>query len=148
MDLDAAFDADQTSALAELESAPLDDVLARSRMLEHELRVLRDESNRLNLERQGERERVKDNEEKIKLNKQLPYLVGNVVELLDLAPEEEELEDQATADVDAQRSGKAVVLKTTTRQTIFLPVVGLVDAEALKPGDLVGVNKDSYLILD
>lgn len=27
-------------------------------------------------------------------------------------------------------------------------MVGLVDAEALKPADLVGVNKDSYLILD
>ena len=25
---------------------------------------------------------------------------------------------------------------------------GLVDAEKLEPGDLVGVNKDSYLILD
>ena len=34
------------------------------------------------------------------------------------------------------------------RQTIFLPVVGLVDPDSLKPGDLVGVNKDSYLILD
>lgn len=32
--------------------------------------------------------------------------------------------------------------------TIFLPVVGLVDPDTLKPGDLVGVNKDSYLILD
>ena len=51
-------------------------------------------------------------------------------------------------DLDSQRQGKCVVLKTSTRQTIFLPVVGLVDAEALKPGDLVGVNKDSYLILD
>jgi len=148
MDLDGAFDDDQARALAELEHASLDDVLARTRMLEHELRVLRDESNRVNLECQSERERVKDNQEKIKLNKQLPYLVGNVVELLDMAPEEEELEDQATTDVDAQRQGKAVVLKTTTRQTIFLPVVGLVDAETLKPGDLVGVNKDSYLILD
>jgi 26S proteasome regulatory subunit T5 len=27
-------------------------------------------------------------------------------------------------------------------------VIGLVDAEKLKPGDLVGVNKDSYLILE
>ena len=27
-------------------------------------------------------------------------------------------------------------------------VSGLVDAEKLEPGDLVGVNKDSYLILD
>ena len=40
-----------------------------------------------------------------------------------------------------------MVLKTSTRQTVFLPVVGLVDAETLKPGDLVGVNKDSYLVL-
>lgn len=29
-----------------------------------------------------------------------------------------------------------------------MPVVGLVDPDKLKPGDLVGVNKDSYLILD
>jgi 26S proteasome regulatory subunit T5 len=41
-----------------------------------------------------------------------------------------------------------VVIKTTTRQTYFLPVAGLVEPEKLKPGDLVGVNKDSYLILD
>lgn len=33
-------------------------------------------------------------------------------------------------------------------QTIFLPDVRLVDPDKLKPGDLVGVNKDSYLILD
>merc|ERR1712166_1227163 len=46
------------------------------------------------------------------------------------------------------REGKSMVVKTTTRQTIFLPVIGLVDADELKPNDLVGVNKDSYLILD
>lgn len=33
-------------------------------------------------------------------------------------------------------------------QTYFLPVIGLVDPEQLKPGDLVGVNKDSYLVLE
>jgi 26S proteasome regulatory subunit T5 len=49
---------------------------------------------------------------------------------------------------DAGKKGKCIVLKTSTRQTVFLPVAGLVDPEALKPGDLVGVNKDSYLILD
>merc|ERR550539_1123584 len=37
---------------------------------------------------------------------------------------------------------------TSTRQTYFLPVIGLVEPEKLKPGDLVGVNKDSYLILE
>ena len=47
-------------------------------------------------------------------------------------------------DLDSQRRGKCVVLKTSTRQTIFLPVVGLVDADALKPADLVGVNKAGW----
>jgi len=50
--------------------------------------------------------------------------------------------------LDAKRKGKCVVIKTSTRQTIFLPVAGLVDCHKLKPGDLIGVNKDSYLILD
>ena len=39
-------------------------------------------------------------------------------------------------------------MKTSTRQTYFLPVIGLVEPEELSPGDLVGVNKDSYLILE
>jgi ATP-dependent 26S proteasome regulatory subunit len=84
---------------------------------------------------------IKDNKDKIKLNNQLPYLVGNVVEVLEMQPEDDEEDDGANIDLDAQRRGKCVVLKTSTRQTIFLPVVGLVDAEALKPADLVGVNK-------
>ncbi len=45
-------------------------------------------------------------------------------------------------------SGKCAVIKTSTRQTYFLPVIGLVEVDKLKPGDLVGVNKDSYLILE
>lgn len=40
------------------------------------------------------------------------------------------------------------MIKTSTRQTIFLPVVGLVEVDKLTPGDLIGVNKDSYLVLD
>lgn len=31
---------------------------------------------------------------------------------------------------------------------MFLPIIGLVPAEDLRPDDLVGTNKDSYLILD
>merc|ERR1740129_2328398 len=88
-----------------------------------------------------------DNKEKIKLNRQLPHLVANVAEILELEQDSED-EDGAMQDIDAQRNGKSLVVKTTTRQTIFLPVIGLVDAEDLKPNDLVGVNKDSYLVLD
>lgn len=110
---------------------------------------MRSESMRLNHERQKMMEQIKDNTEKIKNNKQLPYLVGNVVEILDIDPDEDESTTEgANVDLDAQRKGKCAVIKTSTRQTIFLPLVGLVSAESLKPGDLIGVNKDSYLVLD
>ena len=92
------------------------------------------------------KEQLKDNKEKIKLNSQLPYLVSNIVEVLDLEDEDEE--DGATADANAQRSGKSVVVKTSSRQTIFLPIPGLIPTDELAPTDLVGVNKDSFLILD
>ena len=80
--------------------------------------------------------------------RQLPYLVGNVVELLDLDVEKEAAEEGANIDLDATRVGKSAVIKTSTRQTIFLPLIGLVDHTKLKPADLIGVNKDSYLVLD
>ena len=62
--------------------------------------------------------------------------------------DDEEEEDGGSTDVDAQRKGKCAVVKTSTRQTIFLPIVGLVEVSELTPGDMVGVNKDSYLVLE
>lgn len=61
-------------------------------------------------------------------------------------PEAEE--EGAARNNDTLRQGKCAVIKTSTRQTVFLPIIGLVPAENLRPGDLVGVNKDSYLVLD
>jgi len=167
MDLDGVLDEGEADMMRELENSSLEDVQMRQRLLENEIRVLRDESNRLALDLQGDKEKVKENFEKIKMNKQLPYLVGNVVEILDLKPEvrpvphshrpdrdrepgfpfisddpdltstrrtphlttsqDEEEDDGANVDLDSKRQGKAVVLKTTTRQTILLPVIGLVD---------------------
>ncbi len=43
---------------------------------------VQDETHRLSLEHETTREKIKENQEKIKLNKQLPYLVGNIVEVL------------------------------------------------------------------
>nr|KJB45970.1 hypothetical protein B456_007G341200 [Gossypium raimondii] len=139
---DSSFEEDQ------LASMTTEDIVRASRLLDNEIRILKEEMQRTNLELDSYKEKVKENQEKIKLNKQLPYLVGNIVEILEMNPEDEAEEDGANIDLDSQRKGKCVVLKTSTRQTIFLPVVGLVDPDKLKPGDLVGVNKDSYLILD
>ncbi|MQL90184.1 hypothetical protein Taro_022776, partial [Colocasia esculenta] len=186
---DTNFEDDQLSTMT------TDDMVRASRLLDNETRILREELQRTNLDLESYKEKIKENLEKIKLNKQLPYLVGNIVEILEMNPEEEAEEDGANVDLDSQRKGKCIVLKTSTRQdhggdasseysvgkeggfgglgsprqnwpeqgdlvlrrliawaaasvTIFLPVVGLVDPDKLKPGDLVGVNKDSYLILD
>ncbi|CAG8452150.1 16213_t:CDS:10, partial [Dentiscutata heterogama] len=75
-------------------------------------------------------------------------LLENEIKLLDMDPNDEPEEDGANIDLDAHRKGKCAVIKTSTRQTIFLPLIGLVDPATLKPGDLIGVNKDSYLVLD
>ncbi|PHZ17800.1 26S proteasome subunit P45 [Rhizopus microsporus ATCC 52813] len=126
-----------------------EEITNRTRLLENEIKIMKSEIVRLQHEQAAMKERIKDNKEKIKMNKQLPYLVGNVVELLDIDPDQEENETEgANVDLDGQVKGKCAVIKTSTRQTIFLPLIGLVDPAELKPGDLIGVNKDSYLILD
>ena len=68
---------------------------------------------------------------------QNPDLYPHIPPNLQMKPEDEDEED-AGLNMDPQRQSKCVVLKTSTRQTIFLPVVGLVDAKTLKPSDLVG----------
>jgi len=124
------------------------DIVFRRRLLENDLRVMKQEFQRLTHEKSSTKEKIKDNLDKIENNRQLPYLVGNVVELLTMDPTAEAAEDGANVDLDATRAGKSAVIKTSTRQTIFLPLIGLVDPDNLKPGDLIGVNKDSYLVLD
>ncbi|KAF8457829.1 P-loop containing nucleoside triphosphate hydrolase protein [Terfezia claveryi] len=132
----------------EILNSSTQDIINRRRLLENEIRVMKQEFQRLGHEKQAMEKRIEENLEKIENNRQLPYLVGNVVELLDMDPTAEEAEDGANVDLDAVRKGKSAVIKTSTRQTIFLPLIGLVDPEKLRPGDLIGVNKDSYLVLD
>jgi len=128
------------------------DLRQRIHLLNNDIRIMKSDVQRINHDSRGQRERIRENQEKVKLNKQLPYLVANVVEVLEPDAEdgleEEEKEAGDAVDVDAQRKTRSAVVRTSTRQTIFLPVPGLVDSEDLKPSDLVGTNKDSYLILE
>ena len=120
MDLEKEIFEDAEEALPdEFQGMTADDIMRRNRLLDNEIRVLKDESQRLTLDQQSMKEKVKENKEKIKLNNQLPYLVGNVVEILDITPEEDDEEDGANIDLDSQRKGKCVVLKTSTRQATF-----------------------------
>uniref|UniRef100_A0A0R3RFL3 AAA domain-containing protein n=1 Tax=Elaeophora elaphi TaxID=1147741 RepID=A0A0R3RFL3_9BILA len=115
-----------------------DDLKSRTHLVENEIRIMRSEIQRISHVIDTLTSHVKENTERIKVNKTLPYLVSNVVELLLL--EELQEDEGANVDLDAHKT-KCAVIKTSTRATYFLPVVGLVDPSELKPGDLVGVNK-------
>lgn len=57
-----------------------DDIINRTRLLENEIKIMKSEFIRLQHEQANMEVKIKDNKEKIKLNKQLPYLVSNIVE--------------------------------------------------------------------
>lgn len=137
----------------EILSLSAQELQTRCKLLDNEIRIFKSELQRLAHEKNVMMEKIKDNKEKIKNNRQLPYLVANVVEIMDLnkvdSKENSESNTQGgNVNLDNTVEGKAAVVKTSSRQTVFLPMVGLVDPDKLKPNDLVGVNKDSYLILD
>lgn len=134
---------DQSEILAELASLTDDEIANRMKMFDSNIRAMKGEEKRINHEIKVAHGRIKENNEKIKLNKQLPYLVSNIVEILDVDPEEEEAGQKGPPKKD-----RTCVIKTSTRQTIFLPIAGLVEVSELIPSDLVGVNKDNYLILE
>nr|ACO15114.1 26S protease regulatory subunit 6A [Caligus clemensi] len=147
--LEAEMMEGEDSLAEEVLRMSVEEIQSRSRLLDNEVKIMRSELLRIQHELQAQRDKIKDNTEKIKVNKTLPYLASNVIELLDVDPGESGVEeDGANVDLDAQRKGKCAVIKTSTRQTYFLPVIGLVEPHKLKPGDLVGVNKDSYLVLE
>ncbi|KAJ2644729.1 26S proteasome regulatory subunit 6A, partial [Coemansia sp. RSA 1287] len=132
---------------AEIKRSSNAEISSRSRLIDNEIRVLKSDYHRLTHEQNMMLAKIKDNTDKINLNKQLPYLVSNVVEILDINPDGEE-EDGGNVDLDSQRKGKCAVIRTSTRQTVFLPIIGLVPWTELTAGDLIGVHKDSYLILE
>jgi 26S proteasome regulatory subunit T5 len=139
---------DEGDVFKEVESMTNEEIAEKAKTLQNNIKVMKREQTSLTHQLNNINLQVVENEKKVKLNKQLPHLVSNFIELLDLPPEDEEELEGAAIDEDAQRQGKSCVIKTTTRQTIYLPVIGLVEPEDLKPGDLIGVNKDSFLVLD
>lgn len=69
----------------------------RIHLLSNDIRVMNSDIQRITHESGAQRERIKENEEKVKINKQLPYLVANVVEIL-----EPDAEDGAFSSVEKE----------------------------------------------
>jgi 26S proteasome regulatory subunit T5 len=100
----------------------------QTQLIDNEIRIFRSNIQRINHESRGQRERIRENIEKVKLNKQLPYLVGNVVEVLEPDAEDglenDNEEDGGATDVNTEQKTRSAVIRTSTRQTIYLPVPG------------------------
>lgn len=58
-----------------------DEILSRTRLLDNEVKIMKSEVMRISHELQTQTEKIKENTEKIKVNKTLPYLVSNVIEV-------------------------------------------------------------------
>ena len=123
----------------EIESLTEQEILNREKIFKNNILIMRNEERQIEGEKKQLTALIKQNKEKLQQNKVLPYLVSTVVELLDNKNQEDKEEHES--DITA-------IIKTSTRQTIYLPVPGLIDIETLKPTDIIGVNKESHLILD
>ena len=66
---------------ADILRASNEEVQSRTKLLDNEMKLMKNELQRIVHEQQAIKERIKDNQDKIKVNRQLPYLVGNVVEV-------------------------------------------------------------------
>ena len=125
-------------------------------LLDNDIRIMRSDMNLISYQQAEQRKKIKESEEKILQNSQPPLLVSNVVEILDPAEFKDEMVYEFDSDDggdsrdlgETMRNRPSAVIKTSTRQTIFLPIPGLIDPRDLRPADLVGCNKDSYLILE
>jgi len=122
-----------------------DDLIAKTREFEAEVRKTKANITRLTNDSKNLDLRIKENKEKLALSTQLPYMVANVGEILDADDEEDE---SGFKQDNVNKNKKALVVKTTGRHTIYLPVIGMVEPEELKPGELIAVNKESFIVYE
>jgi len=60
-----------------------DEIVSRTRLLDNQIKIMKTELMRISHELQAQADKIKENTEKIKVNKTLPYLVSNVIEVCD-----------------------------------------------------------------
>ena len=68
-------------AQMEVDSMTTEELRQRRMMIENEIRIFQGEERRIDFETRTQKAAIKENKEKIKLNKSLPWLVANVVEV-------------------------------------------------------------------
>jgi 26S proteasome regulatory subunit T5 len=132
----------------EIRNLPLDQIKQKIKSLEASTQYYKGEINKMKVDIKKFNGRIKENKSKLLLQTGLPHLVSTVSEIFDLENQEQEEGTGLKQNKPQTEVAKGAVIKTSTRNTIFLPVIGFVEPEELKPLELVGVNKDTYLIYE
>lgn len=126
----------------EMSQKSISEIKYNTQLLENNIKITERTISSLNY-------RVKDIEQQTNANKEIiikckktPYLISHVVETLKLVEED--------ADETYQDSGEelSAVIKTSRRETVFLPISGLLKASELEPSELVAVSRDAYTIYE
>lgn len=131
----------------EINALTTDEIIARTREFEAEIRKSKTNMTRFQKEVKDLDVRIKENKEKLNMSTQLPHMVANVGEILDAENDDDDDKDGFKQE-NVQKNKKALVVKTTGRHTIYLPVIGMVEPEELKPGELIAVNKESFIVYE
>ena len=132
----------------EIQNLPLDQIKQKIKSLEARTQYYKGEINKMKVDIRKFNSRIKENKSKLLLQTGLPHLVSTVSEIFDLENQEQEEGTGLKQNKPQTEISKGAVIKTSTRNTIFPPVIGFVEPEELKPLELVGVNKDTYLIYE
>ena len=132
----------------EVKNLPVDQIKQKIKSLEARTQYFRGEINKMKVDIKKFNAIIKENKSKLLLRTGLPHLVSTVAEIFDLESQEHEEGSGLEQNDLHKKSKKGAIIKTSTRNTIFLPVIGFVEPEELKPLELVGVDKDTYLIFE
>jgi 26S proteasome regulatory subunit T5 len=133
--------------MSEINALSTDEIIARTREFEAEIRKSKTGMTRFQKEVKDLDLHIKENKEKLNMSTQLPHMVANVGEILDAENEDDDDKDGFKQE-NVTKNKKALVVKTTGRHTIYLPVIGMVEPEELKPGELIAVNKESFIVYE
>merc|ERR1711976_698539 len=88
MEVDQVEEEEDDGIMSEVKKMSTDEITARARLLDNEIRIMRSDMMRIQHEMQGQKDKIKENTEKIKDNKTLPYVGSTAIETLDVDPEE------------------------------------------------------------
>lgn len=131
-ELESSAIGDSSELPEHLASLSNDELRQHIRAIDNEIRIMKSEINRIKHETSGHTQHIKENKEKIRVNKQLPYLVANVVELVEPYVDPKE-DDGSATDLSVTSTMKGLFLVIIDIDVIILGLHYNLQVLSLRP---------------